>query len=288
MNVAILRRRKLGRTSCREVAANMHNTAVVRNWKDRFPAGTKVVFRWGCSSNVPEGTLVVNKAEAMHRVNQKGAFRVALAEAGLCLPVYTDMDDMSDNAFDDGPFIVRKDPHSQGRGLWRVDSWEMCEHICSTLDKYYIAPYIPKVAEYRVFVCQGRVVWVAKKTPANPAAIAWNVAKGGRFDNVSWGDWPLKACRLAIDAWRLSGLDFGGVDIMIDEDNGVHVLEINSAPSQTSPYRQSCTAKAFQYIVDEVENTGKFTKEITLIDGKGDWKKFAHPALDPKVMIGGN
>jgi glutathione synthase/RimK-type ligase-like ATP-grasp enzyme len=138
---------------------------------------------------------------------------------------------------------------------------------------YYISEYIPKVAEYRVFIVSGRVVWVAKKTPANPDAVAWNVAKGGRFDNVRWDEWPLKAIRISREAFLMSGLDFGGVDVMIDKDNNVHVLEINSAPSQTSPYRQECTAKAFDYIV----NNGKAF--LPVVEQRGGYDKFIHPAI---------
>jgi glutathione synthase/RimK-type ligase-like ATP-grasp enzyme len=146
-------------------------------------------------------------------------------------------------------------------------------------NNYYISEYIPKVAEYRVFLCQGRVVWVAKKTPANAEAVAWNVAKGGRFDNVNWGDWPLKAVRIAREAFMMSKLDFGGVDIMVDKDNNCYVLEINSAPSQTSPYRQECTAKAFDYIV----RNGKAVIPVT--EARGDWKKFIHPAISEAAIM---
>jgi hypothetical protein len=77
----------------------------------------------------------------------------------------------------------------------------------------------------------------------------------------------------------LSGLDFGGVDVMVDRAGNCYVLEINSAPSQTSPYRQECTAKAFDYVV----LNGK--DNIPVVEQRGGWKKFAHPALSDEVLI---
>ena len=50
-------------------------------------------------------------------------------------------------------------------------------------------------------------------------------------------------------AAKVSGCDFCGVDVMVDADGKAYVLEVNSAPSQTSEYRQGCVAKAFDYIV---------------------------------------
>jgi hypothetical protein len=49
-------------------------------------------------------------------------------------------------------------------------------------------------------------------------------------------------------------------------------LEVNSAPSQTSPYRQQCFAKCFDYIV----NNGK---DHFPMPEKFGWKSTLHPAL---------
>jgi glutathione synthase/RimK-type ligase-like ATP-grasp enzyme len=157
---------------------------------------------------------------------------------------------------------------------------EELEDKCLELgpDRYYINEYIPKVAEYRVFCAQGRAVWVAQKTPGNPDDVAWNVAKGGRFDNVRWGDWPISVVDVAIKAHNISRLDFGGVDVMVDGDGKCYVLEINSAPSQTSPYRQSCVAKVFDWMVKDDRR-----KTIPVPDVPGRYLKYIHPAIDSKA-----
>ena len=67
--------------------------------------------------------------------------------------------------------------------------------------------------------------------------------------------------------------------MMVDAEGEAYVLEINSAPSQTSPYRQEATAKAFDYIV----NYGKDALPVT--EDKGGWRKFIHPAISNEAII---
>ncbi len=282
MRNVILRRRKLGKTSTNGIVAAMEEPcAVVRNWLDQFPVDTTTVFRWGCTSNVPEAAKVYNKAKAIHLVGNKLEFRRVLNEHKLCPATWFDRH----VPIDAGKVVLRTAVHAQGRGLWVFDANDInLELMMRKLgpNGFYVNEFIPKVAEYRVFVGFGRAVWVARKTPGNPDDVAWNVAKGGRFDNVRWGDWPLKVVKTAIEAFNLSGLDYGGVDVMVSEDGKCYVLEINSAPSQTSPYRQQCVAKLFDWVL---RNGGE---HIPLSDKLGDWKKFGHPCLHEKVWKGDN
>jgi glutathione synthase/RimK-type ligase-like ATP-grasp enzyme len=239
------------------------------------------VFRWGTTSNV-DCNNVVNTAEAIHRVNDKTGFRQTLMQhhaAGndlLCPWTYT----IHDGPHVEYPVIVRPASHAQGRHVYLCNNWDELQTAASRCGPgWYASTYINKVAEYRVTFVQGRVVWVAQKTPADPNAIAWNVARGGRFDNVRWDEWPLRSIKVAREAFMLSGLDFGAVDVMVDAEGKPYVLEINSAPSQTSPYRQECMAKAFDWIV----RNGK--QPIPIIAERGGYKKFIHPALTPDAQM---
>jgi glutathione synthase/RimK-type ligase-like ATP-grasp enzyme len=285
----LLRRRALGLGSCQGIK-QFSQTGIdfIRNDKV-IPADTDIIFRWGCTSNVPKGAKVVNFAKAIHWVADKRTSRMLLADAGLAPQSWSSLDewlyyyDDYDTPEPKEGWIVRRATHHQGKFLHHFipEQREDVELACEAYGEgnYYISEYIPKVAEYRVFLCQGRVVWVAQKTPDNPDAIAWNVAKGGRFDNVRWGNWPLRAVRVAREAFLMSGLDFGGVDVMVGPDGKCYVLEINSAPSQTSPYRQSCVAKAFDYIVENGKG------DIPVTEEQGGWKKFIHPALSEQAIM---
>jgi glutathione synthase/RimK-type ligase-like ATP-grasp enzyme len=109
--------------------------------------------------------------------------------------------------------------------------------------------------------------------------VAWNVARGGRFDNVGFGDWPLRVVRKAVEAFELSDLDFGGVDVMTNAQDEAFVIEINSAPSLTSPYRQQCMARCFDYIY----RNGK--DRIARREARGGWRKFVHPAISDEAEM---
>lgn len=268
----ILRRRKLGLTSCREIAARgMEAYCVVRNDKP-VPEGHDLLIRWGCTSNVPIKN-VLNKAEAIHKVNNKAAFRMLLDEHDLCPPTFMRAED-APNEYVDSGMVVRPNKHSRGRNLTVTYDYPS---LVAAMAEYghgsYCGLLIRKVSEYRVFVVSGRAVCIAEKTPGNPDDIAWNVARGGRFDNIRWDNWPLQAVRKSVEAFNLSGLDFGGVDVMLDKDGEAFIIEINSAPSLTSEYRQTCFAKAFDYIIQNGKDM------LPLVKEKGGYLKFIHPAV---------
>jgi len=291
MSVYMLRRRKLGRTSCREIARLSDKIdGVVRN-DQQFPADLSMIIRWGTTSNVPTNNIV-NTAEAIHRVGDKAGFRNLLMDnffevqgglgSPLCPMTYLEMHKPQLLLWmrDGKQMVVRPRVHAQGRHVYLVNNEaELNAAIARCGEGWYASEYINKVAEYRVTFVQGRVAWVAKKTPGNPQDVAWNVARGGRFDNVRFDNWPLKAIKISREAFMLSGLDFGAVDVMVDADDQAYVLEINSAPSQTSPYRQECMAKCFDYLIENGKET------IPVIQQRGNWKKFIHPALSNEALM---
>lgn len=281
--ITFFRRRGLGNTSCREMARIINEelggeARVVRNDRaDSIVPGDTVV-RWGCTSTIPAlNVTVINKPAAIHRCNDKAGTRMLLQGAGV--PVPKTWNSLSSFVNDTFPidvlscsrYVARKNNHSQGRNL----IWGNRRCVARAVQEWgegYISEYIPKAREVRVFVANGRAVWVAEKTPGNPDDVAWNVARGGRFDNVKWGDWPMPAVRAAVAASNVIGTDFAGVDVMLDADNKPYVLELNSAPSQTSPYRQLCSAKAFKWMHD---HRGETLPVVT----EGGWKEYIHPAI---------
>ena len=66
---------------------------------------------------------------------------------------------------------------------------------------------------------------------------------------------------------------------MVDGDGEAYVIEINSAPSLTSPYRQACFAKAFDWIVEN----GK--ERIPVVKERGGYLKFIHPAVCNRAKL---
>ncbi len=280
----LIRRRKLGKTSAKKISEK--STTGIRWFRNDDPAVPvgEIVFRWGCTSTLPGHPKVIQEARAIHAVGDKLAFRKLLDEHELCPKTYFTREEVR------YPAIVRPRYHHQGRNLYVVNNAaELEEAIRKALNHrvkwqhgnegWYASEIIQKVSEYRVGVVSGRAVWVAKKTPGNPQAIAWNVFQGGHFDNVAWDDWPLKAVKDSIAAFNLTELDFGGVDVMVDAEGETYILEINAAPSLTSDYRQTGFAKAFDYIVQHG------AARIPLVAEKGGYKKFIHPAVCPDARM---
>lgn len=272
----LLRRRKLGNGSTLGiVAASNTGIKVFRNDKPIPTDSNLLCIRWGCTSTVPQ-SMVLNNAAAIHEVSDKKKFRKTLGS--LAPKTWFSITEWSVDSY--FPVVVRPALHAQGKHCYKCDSFsELNKAITKCGNDYYISVYVPKVAEYRVFVASGRAVWVASKTPADPSAVAWNVAQGGKFDNVRWAEWPLRVVDHAIQSINKSSLDFGGVDIMVDAEGNCYCLEINAAPSQTSPYRQQCVAKVFDYICTTSN------KNAIPVGTKGKYRKYIHPALDPAAVL---
>lgn len=300
--MVFLRRRKLGRSSTRGMKHYINSygdaslgvttsgrctkAAIVRNdqtqdWRGLdLAAFPPVLIRWGCTTEtqVPISNQL-NTSQAIKRVNDKSGMRRLLrSEAPTLIP--STVFDLSETHPGMFPLVVRPKHHAQGRNLWVCQNQtQLLATIAVAGPEWYASQLIQKVAEYRVYVMSGRVLTVAQKTPEDPSAVAWNVAQGGRFDVVRWDQWPLEACRAALEAFTLSGLDFSGVDVMIDAEGRAYVIELNSAPSLpflsdgSISYRQKCMAKGFMYIRDH----GK--EHFNTPDHYNNWKSVIHPAI---------
>ena len=283
MNV-ILRKRKLGRGSTLGIRAAMQQPVTnVRNFRPKDVTGITDVgylFRWGCTSSLsdlglPAATTTVNTAESIQWCSNKRVGRLEMQEEGVPVPQSWATEEFpgGDDFAPDEQFVSRPSTHAQGRQLSHGNYMQVTKYPGG-----YISRKIDKVAEYRVFVAQNRAVWVAQKTPGNPDQVAWNVAQGGRFDNVRWDDWPKRVIQASLAAAKVSGTDFCGVDVMVDAEGNPYVLEVNSAPSQTSPYRQQCVAKVFDHIV--LHGKGHF--DDVPDSPRRTYKSYIHPALRGK------
>ncbi len=135
---------------------------------------------------------------------------------------------------------------------------------------HYISEFVKKKNEYRVFVAQNRVVWMIRKIPKSPDDVTWGCIEDGKFEYMKWGDWNSEVVRVGLASMKLSGLDFGAVDV-IEDENGVYVLEINSAP-WLSPYYSKCLGKVFKHIVENGKEHLPDPSDLT-------WQNTIHPAI---------
>lgn len=304
--ITLLRRKKLGAGSVRGLTSYINGSSetsgsvifnrgeeasIIRNDKLSTERGsdlvstTSMLIRWGCTTEtgVPLSNQL-NTSQAIKQVNNKMQFRRRIMDANPLLSPRTVMQ-QTRGQFNTlaGQLVLRPSKHAQGRNLFVVNGLEGVLEVVNSrpnlfTEGWYASELIDKVAEYRVYVVSGKVATVARKTPDDPTQVAWNVAQGGRFDVVNWGDWNMEVCRVAIEAFNLSDLDFGGVDVMVDRDGRAYCIEINSAPSLpllsdgSISYRQKCMAKTFMYIRDH-------GKDRLTVENYGGWRDVIHPAI---------
>ena len=275
-NFYILKRRGLGRSSIKAFIQYCNSPIqVIKNTNIPQLDPSDTILRWGCTSAVLQGHIL-NKADNITIVNDKSEFRFRLqVEHPHIVPNTWYGSEEQTITF---PCIVRPQHHAQGKRLYFCTNYQdlrrvFIKYLDLINDGFYISEYIPKVAEYRVCFIQGRVAWIAEKIPANPEAIAWNVAQGSKFINCNWKNWPIKAVEACYLAYQESGLWLAGIDVMIDAEGKPYILEVNSAPSHTSPYRQQCTAKCIDYYI----TTSK--AEIPLDTNYKKYLRYIHPAI---------
>lgn len=271
----ILRRRGLGLGSTKAIKElSQHDITLVRNDKLLIYSLYDTILRWGCTSPVtaPPNTVILNKNANISLVNNKQSFRFILKEQIPEIIPKTWFNYIDPEIT--YPCILRPSTHAQGKHLYYCENYIDLTNAVTKVNQYYISEYIPKVAEYRVCFIQGLVAWVANKIPKDQQAIAWNVAQGGKFENVSWKKWPINVIETAYKAYLISGLYLGGVDVMVDKDGRSYVLEINSAPSHTSPYRKQCTTKCIDYGI-----TYKNFAHLPPDENFKKYGKWLHPAL---------
>lgn len=304
--ITFLRRKRLGANSIRGMSGYLNScdprSVGVRTWTGSMSSvlrndllgplsegildSNSLLIRWGCTS--PTGVSTekqLNTSESIKRVNNKRGFRQVLTDqCPSVIPATYTSGSSGEIREPTIPLVLRPSTHAQGRNLFVVNSLDELLHAVHERPQvfsngWYASELIDKVAEYRVYVVSGRVATVAQKTPDNPDEVAWNVAQGGRFDVVRWGAWPMEVVRVALEAFKYSGLDFSGVDVMVDRDGRAYVIELNSAPSLpllsdgSISYRQKCMAKCFKYIHDN----GK--QHFDQPEGYEHWSQVIHPAI---------
>lgn len=263
MNVVLLRRRKLGHGSCTSIRDNLHtifNRDIWTGRMDQNPPEADLLVRWGCTDNF-NARYTINFSEKIHLVNNKANCRKLLQENRVSVPKsyfraepFGHDHGVRNILLADGlryPLIGRERFHHQGRRLKVINN---AEDLRADRTSEYWSEFIDKQKEYRVFVFFGKVTMVAEKVfRGNRNAVAWNVAQGTvSFVNVPWNAWPLEVCKEALKAQKITGIDFAGVDVMV-KDEKPYILELNSAHSLTSLYRQKTFAKALEWAIKEIE-----------------------------------
>ena len=112
--------------------------------------------------------------------------------------------------------------------------------------------YIKKQGEYRAHVFDGRVICLQQKRKRDGVVdydpLIRSASRGWVYavNNVNRDILPSNWEEYVVDAVESCGLEFGAVDFIIDQNNGVlYVLEVNTAPGLCSPTVAAAYIQAF-------------------------------------------
>lgn len=193
----------------------------------REPPAERVDYlvRWGSTARVPYRPAVrtINTRDAILANADKFKSLELMQSQGVRVPTFSR--NWRDCTF---PMLGRASSHAGGRDV-RLYMQPM------DIDQYgeasYYVQYVPKVAEHRVHVCNGRVIKVVEKRYDQGTneydSVVWNFGSGHRFVLTPYR--PMH--NAALSAVQSLGLDFGAVDCIVGyEDGELYVLEVNTAP----------------------------------------------------------
>lgn len=280
-NTTLLVKRTIRRnnnTYLREYKNNNSNTFVKKNigLLQSIPDGS-IIIRWGnriaCKTT---GNIVYNKCEAQELATNKYQARVRMDEEGVSIPKTSNNPNSTFFNSTDYPVIARPYFHSKGRNFLTLRTWNEVESHKRTHSNWYYSGYIPKVHEYRVHVGHSKILnYLEKPNPGN-GNIAWNRAQNHEaFTNIKWDAYNMNVGIEAIKAVKALGLDFGGVDVIVDAQGNVYILEVNTSPTlNSSEYSMERYSKYFDWLFrNEVKmkhwDYTQFTKAKSLA-----WKNF--------------
>lgn len=190
--------------------------------------------RWGNKN--PFVNPSVNELDSLASLGSKhdqlarmAACAVQVPDYGLITPEYCTwvaprnriFRKLSHHAGNDNPYIVMKDYHISRTEIGGYDYW---------------MDYIRKIGEFRIHVFNGEVIRVQKKRRVNSGVsndrirTSVNGWVSVEVDNSYMAGWPADIHLQAGAAVRALGLVFGAVDVLVDKNNKVWVLEVNTAP----------------------------------------------------------
>lgn len=218
--------------------AQSANLRRIRHENSTFRGGPrKVVVNWG-SSSIPEqvsqnGTRIINRPEAVsNSANKLNFFRTVSDD--LTVPSTTEHA-VALSWLEEGSTVIARtvlNGHS-GNGIQIMVPNDPSTFIQAPL----YTKYVKKRDEYRIHVCNGRVISVQRKALSEellngrePNWLIRNHSNGFVFAREGV-EAPQDVLDKSIEAVRQLGLDFGAVDIIYNTRHARgYVLEVNTAP----------------------------------------------------------
>ena len=243
---------KFGSASAKVLAKGLRIKRI-KHKNSRFKGGPhKTVINWGCSDLpiVVRRCNIVNSPESVCRASNKLHFFSWIqyineeVKAGIHgdratvtrIPWFTTDKDEAGHAILNGSTIVCRTKLTGNSG----DGIVMATNLDELVDAPLYTEYVPKLAEYRVHVCEGGVFDIQQKKRNRDIldeGVNWKVRNhdnGFIFARNNLDDTPQDVLNQAVSAVVACGLDFGAVDVVWNSKQGkAYVLEVNTAPGLT-------------------------------------------------------
>lgn len=223
-------------TSAREISQEMGILRLRRTTSSVRDAADLLIINWGATRVPYELATIINQPGAVAKAASKSQFFVHASQVdGLNIPAYTNSWAIAEEWIKRGKEVCSRSVLSGNSGEGLVISNNPDDH---PKDAPLYTEYLPKYAEYRVHVVDGKVIETQRKVwPRSRSTVGVNwknrsFADGFVFQSTRQTDLPSNDIHdQAIKAVAAVGLDFGGVDVIWNRThNRATVLEVNTAP----------------------------------------------------------
>ena len=201
-----------------------------KNKKVGYKQGADLILRYGSSSHPsPSGAIEINTEEAVRNASNKLIMATILRD---CEDIATPTIITRDEAYNNLDLQQMFETHDEVFIRRSNGSIELSSTMESR-DLYYVEP-LNVEREFRVHVVLNRIMGVYEKVPLQDGV---RIRKNDncRFQRLDMGNEEVRRSVRGVrpaakKAVEVLGLDFGGVDVVVDTEGSVYVLEVNSAP----------------------------------------------------------
>jgi RimK family alpha-L-glutamate ligase len=200
------------------------------------------------------GVLIINSPEAVEKTVNKFYTTFLLAQAGLKVPptIVTESSAEAMEAYNilGGDVVVKPIFGSCGRGMMRLENPDLAQRVFLAMEQcnyvYYLQKFVPcGNRDVRVFVLGEKVLATVLRENTFWKA---NFACGAKVHR-----WKLckEAEEAALQAAKVTGVDYAGVDLLYSEQGEILVTEVNGIPGWEG-LQQVCELNVAKEIVSYV------------------------------------
>ena len=157
------------------------------------------------------------------------------------------------------PLVLKPQHGTTGKGIVFIGNRQDINEYNGPWGEMIAVKYIPSDGDYRVFVIGGKCVGAMHKTWQNKNNHNFRVRSGGeeRVGVTNKKQLGILA-KIAERAIKISGLDYGGVDIIQDKETGkYYLLEVNSCAGWQNGFVEATGVDPAEEVIKWFEREGK-------------------------------